>query len=142
MLVDVRCVFLMQIFPFRSQTPADVLIIAEANSPLQYPTQGVEVRPLKTIIIPGKTSDRVGHLNTFKHDIFVEGPGEFIGRIWQEWNKRMFSLLFNHLKIRIVVYLLQYYYYRTRHGFAVQTCQETKVCYDSFCYEFLMEFLK
>lgn len=40
-------------FQKRSQTPADVLIIAEANSPLQYPTQGVEVRPLKTIIIPG-----------------------------------------------------------------------------------------
>ncbi|KAM7402012.1 hypothetical protein PAMP_017287 [Pampus punctatissimus] len=40
-------------FQKRSQTPADVLIIAEANNPLQYPTQGVEVRPLKTIIIPG-----------------------------------------------------------------------------------------
>ncbi|KAI4823951.1 hypothetical protein KUCAC02_012503 [Chaenocephalus aceratus] len=40
-------------FQKRSYTPADVLIVAEANSPLQYPTQGVEVRPLKTIIIPG-----------------------------------------------------------------------------------------
>lgn len=39
--------------PLRSQTSADVLILAEANNPLQYPTQGVEVRPLKTIIIPG-----------------------------------------------------------------------------------------
>uniref|UniRef100_A0AAQ6APZ7 Beta-1,4 N-acetylgalactosaminyltransferase n=1 Tax=Amphiprion ocellaris TaxID=80972 RepID=A0AAQ6APZ7_AMPOC len=29
-------------FQKRSKTPADVLIIAEANSPLQYPTQGVE----------------------------------------------------------------------------------------------------
>lgn len=38
---------------YRSYSPADVLIIAEANSPLQYPTQGVKVRPLKTIIIPG-----------------------------------------------------------------------------------------
>ncbi|XP_054639780.1 beta-1,4 N-acetylgalactosaminyltransferase 1 isoform X2 [Dunckerocampus dactyliophorus] len=37
----------------RLHTPADTLIIAEANNPLQYPTQGVEVRPLKTIIIPG-----------------------------------------------------------------------------------------
>nr|XP_019942713.1 PREDICTED: beta-1,4 N-acetylgalactosaminyltransferase 1 isoform X3 [Paralichthys olivaceus] len=37
----------------RSLTPVDVLIVAEANNPLQYPTQGVEVRPLKTIIIPG-----------------------------------------------------------------------------------------
>lgn len=40
-------------FQKRSYNPADVLIVAEANSPLQYPTQGVEVRPLKTIIIPG-----------------------------------------------------------------------------------------
>ncbi|XP_004558813.1 beta-1,4 N-acetylgalactosaminyltransferase 1a [Maylandia zebra] len=37
----------------RSYNPADVLNVAEANSPLQYPTQGVLVRPLKTIIIPG-----------------------------------------------------------------------------------------
>lgn len=49
----------------RSQTPADVLIIAEANNPLQYPIQGVEVRPLKTIIIPGMTSDQMGY--TFKN---------------------------------------------------------------------------
>ncbi|XP_054465279.1 beta-1,4 N-acetylgalactosaminyltransferase 1a isoform X2 [Anoplopoma fimbria] len=40
-------------FQKRSYNPADELIVAEANSPLQYPTQGVEVRPLKTIIIPG-----------------------------------------------------------------------------------------
>ncbi|XP_071332295.1 beta-1,4 N-acetylgalactosaminyltransferase 1a [Trachinotus anak] len=40
-------------FQRKSFIPADVLIVAEANSPLQYPTQGVEVRPLKTIIIPG-----------------------------------------------------------------------------------------
>ncbi|KAM6977360.1 beta-1,4 N-acetylgalactosaminyltransferase 1a isoform 2-T2 [Aplochiton taeniatus] len=31
----------------------DLLIIAEANSPLQYPTQGMKVHPLKTIIISG-----------------------------------------------------------------------------------------
>ncbi|TRZ02518.1 hypothetical protein DNTS_026573 [Danionella cerebrum] len=42
-----------QSFQMRSQTPADLLIVAEANSPLQYPTQGVEVRPLKTILVPG-----------------------------------------------------------------------------------------
>ncbi|XP_051563764.1 beta-1,4 N-acetylgalactosaminyltransferase 1-like isoform X1 [Myxocyprinus asiaticus] len=42
-----------QSFQMRSQTPADLLVVAEANSPLQYPTQGVEVRPLKTILIPG-----------------------------------------------------------------------------------------
>ncbi|XP_030634423.1 beta-1,4 N-acetylgalactosaminyltransferase 1 [Chanos chanos] len=40
-------------FQMRSQTPADLLIVAEANNPLQYPTQGLEVRPLKTILIPG-----------------------------------------------------------------------------------------
>ncbi|XP_031602710.2 beta-1,4 N-acetylgalactosaminyltransferase 1a [Oreochromis aureus] len=40
-------------FQERSYNPADVLNVAEANSPLQYPTQGVLVRPLKTIIIPG-----------------------------------------------------------------------------------------
>ncbi|XP_067316106.1 beta-1,4 N-acetylgalactosaminyltransferase 1 [Pseudorasbora parva] len=42
-----------QSFQMRLQTPADLLIVAEANNPLQYPTQGVEVRPLKTILIPG-----------------------------------------------------------------------------------------
>lgn len=40
-------------FQKRSFSSADLLLVAEANSPLQYPTQGVEVRPLKTIIIPG-----------------------------------------------------------------------------------------
>uniref|UniRef100_A0A3P9LT65 Beta-1,4 N-acetylgalactosaminyltransferase n=1 Tax=Oryzias latipes TaxID=8090 RepID=A0A3P9LT65_ORYLA len=43
-------------FQRRFKNPADVLLIAEANSPLQYPTQGLEVRPLKTTIIPGKLS--------------------------------------------------------------------------------------
>uniref|UniRef100_A0A8C7F5X1 Beta-1,4 N-acetylgalactosaminyltransferase n=2 Tax=Oncorhynchus TaxID=8016 RepID=A0A8C7F5X1_ONCKI len=45
-------------FQMRSQTPADMLIVAEANNPLQYPTQGMEVRPLKTILIPGLTHNR------------------------------------------------------------------------------------
>ncbi|KAM3935217.1 beta-1,4 N-acetylgalactosaminyltransferase 1 [Leptodactylus fuscus] len=40
-------------FKIRSYSPANRIIIAEANSPLQYPVQGVEVRPLKTILIPG-----------------------------------------------------------------------------------------
>ncbi|CAN9516126.1 unnamed protein product [Ophioblennius macclurei] len=40
-------------FQRRSFSSADLLLVAEANNPLQYPTQGVEVRPLKTIIIPG-----------------------------------------------------------------------------------------
>ncbi|MCI4387243.1 hypothetical protein PGIGA_G00071900 [Pangasianodon gigas] len=37
----------------RSQTAANLLIVAAANIPLQYPTQGVEVRPKKSILIPG-----------------------------------------------------------------------------------------
>ncbi|XP_062975268.1 beta-1,4 N-acetylgalactosaminyltransferase 1 isoform X3 [Elgaria multicarinata webbii] len=37
----------------RSQSPADQLFIVRANSPLEYPAQGVEVRPLQTILIPG-----------------------------------------------------------------------------------------
>ncbi|XP_041859460.1 beta-1,4 N-acetylgalactosaminyltransferase 1a [Melanotaenia boesemani] len=49
----------------RSYSPADVLIVAEANSPLQYPTQGLEVQPLKTILIPGlglKEEARLNHI--------------------------------------------------------------------------------
>nr|XP_056717855.1 beta-1,4 N-acetylgalactosaminyltransferase 1 [Euleptes europaea] len=37
----------------RSHSPADQLLIVRANSPLEYPAQGVEVRPLQTILIPG-----------------------------------------------------------------------------------------
>lgn len=37
----------------KSQSPADRLLIAKANSPLEYPVQGVEVRPLATILLPG-----------------------------------------------------------------------------------------
>ncbi|XP_062366949.1 beta-1,4 N-acetylgalactosaminyltransferase 1 isoform X3 [Cinclus cinclus] len=35
------------------QTPADRLLIVPANSPLEYPAQGVEVRPLQTVLVPG-----------------------------------------------------------------------------------------
>ncbi|XP_053410922.1 beta-1,4 N-acetylgalactosaminyltransferase 1 isoform X3 [Nycticebus coucang] len=42
-----------QDFLSRSQSPADQLLIAPANSPLQYPLQGVEVQPLKSILVPG-----------------------------------------------------------------------------------------
>ncbi|XP_059499324.1 beta-1,4 N-acetylgalactosaminyltransferase 1 isoform X2 [Stegostoma tigrinum] len=42
-----------QHFLQRSQSSADVMIIAKANTPLEYPTQGLHVRPLKTIMIPG-----------------------------------------------------------------------------------------
>ncbi|XP_034958589.1 beta-1,4 N-acetylgalactosaminyltransferase 1 isoform X2 [Zootoca vivipara] len=37
----------------RSYSPSDQLLIVRANSPLEYPAQGVEVRPLRTILIPG-----------------------------------------------------------------------------------------
>ncbi|XP_072263378.1 beta-1,4 N-acetylgalactosaminyltransferase 1 isoform X2 [Pyxicephalus adspersus] len=40
-------------FKMRSYNPVDKFIVAAANSPLQYPVQGLEVRPLKTILIPG-----------------------------------------------------------------------------------------
>uniref|UniRef100_A0A8C7AES6 Beta-1,4-N-acetyl-galactosaminyltransferase 1 n=1 Tax=Neovison vison TaxID=452646 RepID=A0A8C7AES6_NEOVI len=36
-----------------SQSAADRLLIAPANSPLQYPLQGVEVQPLRSILVPG-----------------------------------------------------------------------------------------
>ncbi|XP_062931996.1 beta-1,4 N-acetylgalactosaminyltransferase 1 isoform X1 [Cynocephalus volans] len=42
-----------QAFLLRSQSPADQLLIAPANSPLQYPLQGVEVQPLRSILVPG-----------------------------------------------------------------------------------------
>uniref|UniRef100_A0A8U8C326 Glycosyltransferase 2-like domain-containing protein n=1 Tax=Geospiza parvula TaxID=87175 RepID=A0A8U8C326_GEOPR len=36
------------------RTPADRLLIVPANSPLEYPAQGVEVRPLQTVLVPGE----------------------------------------------------------------------------------------
>uniref|UniRef100_A0A7N8XIJ5 Uncharacterized protein n=1 Tax=Mastacembelus armatus TaxID=205130 RepID=A0A7N8XIJ5_9TELE len=78
-------------FQRRSYSSADLLIVAEANSPLQYPTQGVVVRPLKTIIIPGlglKEETRSNHtvhlkatLGTFDvaatvDRVSVKGEGE------------------------------------------------------------------
>ncbi|KAM4610793.1 beta-1,4 N-acetylgalactosaminyltransferase 1a [Polymixia lowei] len=78
-------------FQRRTLTSADLLIVAEANSPLQYPTQGVEVQPLKTIIIPGlglREKSRSSHmvrltatLGTFDvaatvDGVSIEGEGE------------------------------------------------------------------
>ncbi|CAO2582101.1 Beta-1,4 N-acetylgalactosaminyltransferase 1 [Lemmus lemmus] len=42
-----------QAFLARSQSLTDQLLIAPANSPLQYPLQGVEVPPLRSILVPG-----------------------------------------------------------------------------------------
>ncbi|XP_041440367.1 beta-1,4 N-acetylgalactosaminyltransferase 1 isoform X1 [Xenopus laevis] len=81
-------------YNMRYHNPTDRLIIAKANSPLQYPTQGVEVHPLKTIIIPGLSlqdflkkvykvsmSSSMGTFNTAAEveGVTVKGAGE--GRI-------------------------------------------------------------
>ncbi|XP_019411942.1 PREDICTED: beta-1,4 N-acetylgalactosaminyltransferase 1 [Crocodylus porosus] len=50
----------LNLHPPRAQTPADQLLIVRANSPLEYPAQGVEVRPLHTILIPGLSLQATG----------------------------------------------------------------------------------
>ncbi|XP_023700256.1 beta-1,4 N-acetylgalactosaminyltransferase 1-like [Paramormyrops kingsleyae] len=72
-----------QSFQKRSQNAGNLLLIAEANSPLQYPTQGVEVQPKKTILIPGlrlEEQPRKGHsvtllatMGTFDVTAIVQG---------------------------------------------------------------------
>uniref|UniRef100_A0A8C8RDB7 Beta-1,4 N-acetylgalactosaminyltransferase n=2 Tax=Pelusios castaneus TaxID=367368 RepID=A0A8C8RDB7_9SAUR len=67
----------------RTQSPADQLLIVPANSPLEYPVQGVEVRPLQTILIPGLSLQAAGRkqyrvtlsatLGTFHTAAVVEG---------------------------------------------------------------------
>nr|XP_033791301.1 beta-1,4 N-acetylgalactosaminyltransferase 1 isoform X2 [Geotrypetes seraphini] len=47
-------------FYSRTQSLADKLIVAPANFPLEYPVQGVEVRPLQTILVPGLRLEDVG----------------------------------------------------------------------------------
>ncbi|XP_074990041.1 beta-1,4 N-acetylgalactosaminyltransferase 1 isoform X3 [Calonectris borealis] len=42
------------------QSPADRLLIVRANSPLEYPAQGVEVRPLQTVLVPGLSLQATG----------------------------------------------------------------------------------
>ncbi|XP_061203786.1 beta-1,4 N-acetylgalactosaminyltransferase 1 [Neopsephotus bourkii] len=44
----------------RVQSPADRLLIVRANSPLEYPAQGVEVRPLQTVLVPGLSLQAAG----------------------------------------------------------------------------------
>ncbi|XP_062894077.1 beta-1,4 N-acetylgalactosaminyltransferase 1-like isoform X3 [Mobula hypostoma] len=80
-----------QHFLQRTKSPADALLIAKANSPLQYPIQGVEVQPMKTILIPGLSlqakSQRLfvvsltASLGTFDvaaevDDVTIEGVGQ------------------------------------------------------------------
>ncbi|XP_048856178.1 beta-1,4 N-acetylgalactosaminyltransferase 1 [Brienomyrus brachyistius] len=84
-------------FQRRSQTPADLLVVAEANSPLQYPTQGVEVRPLKTILIPGLALEEISkdlhlvnltatlgvfHLAAEVEGVSVRGGGQMHMTLW------------------------------------------------------------
>ncbi|KAM7115978.1 beta-1,4 N-acetylgalactosaminyltransferase 1 isoform 5-T9 [Molossus nigricans] len=49
-----------QAFLSRSQSAADQLLIAPANCPLQYPMQGVEVQPLRSILVPGLSLQAAG----------------------------------------------------------------------------------
>ncbi|XP_068777465.1 beta-1,4 N-acetylgalactosaminyltransferase 1 isoform X1 [Struthio camelus] len=44
----------------RVQSPADRLLVVRANSPLEYPAQGVEVRPLQSILVPGLSLQAAG----------------------------------------------------------------------------------
>ncbi|XP_036107094.1 beta-1,4 N-acetylgalactosaminyltransferase 1 isoform X4 [Molossus molossus] len=53
-----------QAFLSRSQSAADQLLIAPANCPLQYPMQGVEVQPLRSILVPVRFSTE-GHEAAF-----------------------------------------------------------------------------
>lgn len=53
----------------RTHTAADSLILAEANSPLQYPTQGVEVRPTGTILIPGLSLKQIHNQEHYLVDL-------------------------------------------------------------------------
>ncbi|XP_074905538.1 beta-1,4 N-acetylgalactosaminyltransferase 1 [Buteo buteo] len=47
-------------YRLRVQSPADRLLIVRANSPLEYPAQGVEVRPLQTVLVPGLSLQATG----------------------------------------------------------------------------------
>uniref|UniRef100_A0A9J8BI65 Beta-1,4 N-acetylgalactosaminyltransferase n=1 Tax=Cyprinus carpio carpio TaxID=630221 RepID=A0A9J8BI65_CYPCA len=58
-------------FRKRMYTAADSLIIAEANSPLQYPTQGVEVRPTRTILIPGLSLNQIYKKDPYLVDLIA-----------------------------------------------------------------------
>ncbi|KAM6307933.1 LOW QUALITY PROTEIN: beta-1,4 N-acetylgalactosaminyltransferase 1 [Podargus strigoides] len=47
-------------YRLRVQSPADRLLIVRANSPLEYPAQGVEVRPLQSVLVPGLSLQATG----------------------------------------------------------------------------------
>ncbi|XP_016378078.1 beta-1,4 N-acetylgalactosaminyltransferase 1-like [Sinocyclocheilus rhinocerous] len=58
-------------FHKRTYTAADSLILAEANSPLQYPTQGVEVRPTRSILIPGLSLNQISKEGPYLVDLIA-----------------------------------------------------------------------
>uniref|UniRef100_A0A8C6LJR4 Beta-1,4 N-acetylgalactosaminyltransferase n=1 Tax=Nothobranchius furzeri TaxID=105023 RepID=A0A8C6LJR4_NOTFU len=66
-------------FQSRSKTPADALIIAEANSPLQYPTQGLESRhTFLSILLQLNITATLGVLNVAAEveEVKINGDGE------------------------------------------------------------------
>ncbi|XP_041656405.1 beta-1,4 N-acetylgalactosaminyltransferase 1a [Cheilinus undulatus] len=100
-------------FQRRSYDPTDVLVVAEAQSPLQYPTQGVKVRPLKTIIIPGlglKEESRLNHtvyltakLGTFDVAATVDGVSlEGVGTKHMALSSPLLSAL--NMQLQFVTY--------------------------------------
>ncbi|XP_078449520.1 beta-1,4 N-acetylgalactosaminyltransferase 1-like [Lampetra fluviatilis] len=81
----------MQEFLHRQDTVLKKVLVAEPNSPLSYPTQGLQVPPLQTILIPGLSlfadkrniykvtlSAKLGVLDTVAEvgEVMAEGLGE------------------------------------------------------------------
>ncbi|XP_078449399.1 beta-1,4 N-acetylgalactosaminyltransferase 1-like isoform X1 [Lampetra fluviatilis] len=78
-------------FALRHALPVKKMLVAEPNSPLSYPTQGLQVAPLQTILIPGlglhngdkemkkvTLSAKLGVLDTMAEvgEVMAEGLGE------------------------------------------------------------------
>uniref|UniRef100_A0A9J8A671 Beta-1,4 N-acetylgalactosaminyltransferase n=1 Tax=Cyprinus carpio carpio TaxID=630221 RepID=A0A9J8A671_CYPCA len=67
-----------QSFQMRSETPADLLIVAEANNPLQYPTQGLALKELPRDVYTLNFSASLGTFNVAAEveGVKVRGDGE------------------------------------------------------------------
>ncbi|XP_053561497.1 beta-1,4 N-acetylgalactosaminyltransferase 1 [Bombina bombina] len=74
----------------RIYNPTDKLIIAKANSPLQYPTQGVEVRPLQTILIPER------NYNVGNRELLAIKMSLTEWRHWMEGTANTIQILTDH----------------------------------------------
>ncbi|XP_017714380.1 PREDICTED: beta-1,4 N-acetylgalactosaminyltransferase 1 isoform X3 [Rhinopithecus bieti] len=71
-----------QAFLSRSQSPADQLLIAPANSPLQYPLQGVEVQPLRSILVPGLSLQAVSGQEVYQVNLTASlGTWDVVGEV-------------------------------------------------------------